>query len=315
MKFNLLFIIPVYNDWVSAYMLQKEIENISTIGTSRLYLIINDSSTMNPDANKISSINSPTVILNLNANMGHQRAIAIGLAYASDNLKSDHIIVMDSDGEDKPSDIERLLFRSKDFDGIVFAKRTKRHEGLTFRFYYLIYKIMFKTLTGKKISFGNFCLIPGVYLKKITFVPEIWNHFSGGIIRSGIPYTAIPLEKGKRYHGTSKMNFTKLILHGLSAISVYADYMAIRLILLSLFLIMATLFGISIVAFIRIFTKLAIPGWATSTVLGLSILLLLSLILGLFLIFNLLSLKTYKSIVPAKDYQDYILSTSSINAN
>ena len=45
--------------------------------------------------------------------MGHQRAICVGLCYANEKLDdSENIIVMDSDGEDKPTDILKLLNQS-----------------------------------------------------------------------------------------------------------------------------------------------------------------------------------------------------------
>ena len=313
----LLIIIPVYNDWESLQVLQREIETcfIDNTLTSISFLIVDDSSEIKINIDNYIKLKHQTIILELNQNLGHQKAIATGLAYAYGNLSADHIIIMDGDGEDKPTDISTLLSKSPESKGIVFAKRTKRSEGFIFRLFYQLYKSIFKLLTGKSISFGNFCLIPSIYLSKIVHVADIWNHFSGGIIRSGVPYTALATERGKRYHGESKMNFTRLILHGLSAISVYVDFMAIRLILFSVFLIIITAIGISIVVYIRIFTNLAIPGWATFTGLALSMILFQSLILGLFLLFNVLSLQTHKRIIPAKDYTDYVLNIKIIEPN
>src|SRR5690606_20260792 len=122
-------------------------------------------------------------------------------------------------------------------------------------------------------------------VRKMVHVSDIWNHFSGGIIRSGLPYATEATQRGKRYFGESKMNFTRLILHGFSSVSVYADFMAMRLMILSFFLIAVTFTGIIVVALIRFLTDLAVPGWATFTVLGLGILLFLALFLAFFLLF------------------------------
>ena len=48
-------------------------------------------------------------ILHLQRNIGHQKAIAVGLAYIKENLACDKVLVMDSDGEDKPEDAAALL--------------------------------------------------------------------------------------------------------------------------------------------------------------------------------------------------------------
>ncbi|NCU05508.1 MAG: glycosyltransferase [Chitinophagaceae bacterium] len=311
---EIVFVIPVFNDWESAVKLLQEIEKVIP-ERSALFLLVNDSSHQVPDLFAFSELRNPVNIIELSHNMGHQKAIAAGLAYANENCVTEYLIVMDSDGEDQPLDIPRLLTQAAESKQVVFAKRFKRSEGLLFRLFYKLYKFIFVLLTGKKISFGNYCVIPQAHLRKMVHVPEIWNHFSGGVIRSGIPYTAVPTQRGKRYYGQSKMNFTRLILHGLSAVSVYADFMAIRLILFSLFLIIVTVAGILGVAFVRLFTRLAIPGWATFTVLGLGILLFLALLLGLFLLFNILTMKTQKTIIPAKDYADYIIDIKKAGAH
>jgi hypothetical protein len=42
-------------------------------------------------------------------NLGHQRAIAIGLGYLKATVPGKFLIVMDSDGQDRPEDVRRLL--------------------------------------------------------------------------------------------------------------------------------------------------------------------------------------------------------------
>jgi hypothetical protein len=159
---------------------------------------------------------------------------------------------MDSDGEDKPEDIIQLIEASdKELDKIIFAKRTKRHEAIWFQVFYSVYKFIFSFLTGKTIAFGNFCIIPPALLTKITFVSEIWNHFSGGVIRSKLPYKHIPIERGKRLYGKSKMNFTSLVLHGLSAISVHIDTVAVRLVIFTISLVAISIFAIFTVIVIK----------------------------------------------------------------
>ncbi len=314
-KSDYIFVIPVFNDWESLSLLIQNI-NIQFIATNRLtYLIVNDSSNeiVPPDFNDNNENN--LIIIELNRNMGHQKAIAIGLAYASENLNADKIIVMDSDGEDSPKDILRLIEKSNYFNGIIFARRARRSEGLLFSLLYFFYKVTFNVLTGKKISFGNYSLLPKKYLNKIVQVPDIWNHFSGGVIKSGLPYTSIDTNRGIRYFGASKMSFTNLILHGLSAVSVHADLMAIRLIIFSFILIIVNIIAIVTVFCVRMFTTLAVPGWATLTILTLGIVLFLSILLGLILLFNILTLKTQKSIIPARDYSDFIFDIKINNLN
>jgi glycosyltransferase involved in cell wall biosynthesis len=315
MSNKVAILIPVYNDWLSLRELIAQIlRNYNSIYSFH-FVIVDDSSSELINNHEFADFKCNITLIELTRNMGHQKAIASGLSYIHDHLQVDFILVMDSDGEDRPENIDDLIQEAKKSQKITFARRIKRTEGVLFRLFYSLYKLVFILLTGKKISFGNYSIIPFHYLQKVVQVPDIWNHFSGGIIRSGIPYNSLPTNRGRRYYGKSKMNFTRLILHGLSAVSVYADIMAVRLILVSFLLIIATAIGIFLVASVRLFTDLAIPGWATFTVLGLAIILFLSLLLGLLLLFNVLNMKTQKSIIPAKDYKDYILTIYTLSSN
>lgn len=108
---------------------------------------------------------------------------------------------MDSDGEDKPQYIARLLQRAKEtsFAKVIFAKRRKRSEKFVFRLFYIIYKVVFRLLTNNKISFGNFSFIPGTLLLQVISLPDLWNHYLGSIIRSRLNYDTVPIDRGTRY--------------------------------------------------------------------------------------------------------------------
>ncbi len=82
--------------------------------------------------------------MHLARNLGHQKAIALGIAYINADVRSDFIIVMDADGEDRPEDIAKLLQESNKYTGhVIFARRTGRSEGVIFRAFYFFYKVFF----------------------------------------------------------------------------------------------------------------------------------------------------------------------------
>src|SRR5207245_491904 len=63
-------------------------------------------------------------ILRLARSLGHQRAIAVGLCELSRRDDIDAVLVMDSDGEDRPGDIAALLKASRiEPAHIVLARR------------------------------------------------------------------------------------------------------------------------------------------------------------------------------------------------
>ena len=80
-----------------------------------------------------------------------------------------HLLIMDSDGEDKPEDITRLLEEcKKNGNKIIFAKRKKRKESIIFRTLHFFYKKIFKMLIGKELDFGNFCCMTKTNLNIIV---------------------------------------------------------------------------------------------------------------------------------------------------
>lgn len=310
-KQNLYILTPVYNDWESLQILIQNIEQIDFLNLYDIRLIIiDDGSTLSPSPYPESK-NLLIEIVHLKTNVGHQRSIAIGLQYIANTQKSiNNIIVMDSDGEDRPEDIPELLIASdKNTDKrIVFAKRNKRNESRFFRFSYIIYKLIFKIFTGFSINYGNFSCIPHNLLGNIIYMENIWNHFAGSIIQSNIPLETISLDRGTRYAGSSKMNLNNLIIHGLSAISIYFDLFTIRILKASF---IGTFIGILYIIFIlyqKLILGTAIPGWASSLILIIS-----GVILQLFtvtIIVVLLQLSRRKSINPPNSqlYKKFIKS-------
>jgi hypothetical protein len=220
---------------------------------------------------------------------------------------------MDCDGEDRPADIPCLLDEYDQHpDAIIFAQRARRSEGFLFRLFYKLFKLIFQGLTGGAISFGNFCLIPPEYLERIVYFQEIWNHFAAGIMRSNLKWRTISTDRGKRYAGKSHMNLVSLVLHGLSAISVYTEIVYIRLIFLSFFVIILDIIGFLVLLYIKYFTLLAIPGWGTSVAIGLVLVMLQAILFLTMFSFAILSYRSMKMFIPAIDFEDYLRKTERI---
>jgi glycosyltransferase involved in cell wall biosynthesis len=301
-------VIPLFNDWQALGLLLTRIDDVNEPAlTSRLaFLIVDDCSSRNYQTLP-TGIGQSVSIIRLFRNVGHQKAIAIGLSYLASLPEQYPVIVMDSDGEDRPEDILQLLQTGiANPDCLVFAHRAKRHESLTFRLFYEVYKMVFQLLTGKVITFGNFSLVPAKQLRKLAHVSEIWNNYPGGVIRSRLPYTAVPLERGRRLAGESKMNFVSLVLHGLSAVSVLMDTTAVRLALFCVMMVVVSIFGIGVVVALRLFTDTAVPGWASYLVFSFLIVILQAFLISLLLVFMVLSYRTQPQFIPARQFQDFV---------
>jgi len=303
-------ITPVFNDWESFTILVANLKKIQQQYVDLFtftIVVVNDGSS---EERVTVDFGLPLTILNLKTNIGHQRALAVGLQYVYNEIKeqADYVVVLDSDGEDKPEDIKLLFEKAakENSTKIIFAQRNKRQESLIFKLGYFFYKYLFYFLTGQTINFGNFSIIPIKLLGKVVHQSNIWNHYSGGIIQSKIPFDKILLDRGKRYKGVSKMNFNSLVLHGLSSIAVYFDQLSIKILKLSLGGIVVCFLSVVYILGEKLFTDFAIPGWASSLILIIS-----GIILQLFsvtLIVLLLQLSTRKNVTApdAKIYLDFI---------
>lgn len=310
---SILVLIPVFNDWKSLSMLLAQIEDVFKTRQLKVrILIVDDASSVPPwegllpkDPQVIQRID----ILELKRNLGHQRAIAIGLAYAETHIQSLAVIVMDGDGEDTPSDMLRLIDKCKEegYQKIIFARRTQRSESRVFKSFYVVYKLLYKILTGQDIRVGNFSIIPNQALHRLVVVSEVWNHYAAGILKSRIPCTEIPSSRGTRLYGTSKMNFVSLVTHGLSAISVYGDIVGTRLLVASCLLILFDVLTMATVLTIRLTTNLAIPGWTSYIAILLFIILVQAVMLSLVFIFVVLNGRNSSSFLPQRDYHYFIL--------
>jgi glycosyltransferase involved in cell wall biosynthesis len=253
-------------------------------------------------------------VVTLNRNMGHQRAIAVGLSHVFETKSADAVVVMDSDGEDRPGDLIQLIesFASQEKPQVIFAARAKRSETLLFRICYQLYRVLHFFLTGYGIRFGNFSIVPRSLLGRLVVDPNLWLHFAATVVSSRIPYTTIPTQRGLRLYGKSKLNLISLVIHGIAAISCYNEIVGVRLIFCSLGLSAILTSSIMAVILIRVATPWAIPGWATFTV-GVLLILLVEISL-MILAFAAIAISSRKAhfFFPIQQYKFLIHDIESI---
>ena len=317
---TLVILLPVFDDWEAVQRLLVQLDGVFTEWSiESQVLIVNDGSTTTlapvapcpeHDFQAIVRVD----ILHLRRNLGHQRAIAIGLAYIEGRVACRAVVLMDSDGEDDPRDVPRLLekYQQEAWQKIIFAERTRRSESILFRVFYWLYKVVHVLLTGRSIYVGNFSVIPFCRLSSLVAVSEMWNHYAAAVFTSHQPFDSIPTTRAKRLDGQSKMNFVKLVAHGLSVISTYSDIVGVRLLLVTSVLIIMALVGIVSIAVLRLGTDLAIPGWATYTV-GILLMLLVQAVMFAFIFsFVILAGRSGLTFLPLRDYRYFVSRVETV---
>ena len=279
---KLKILIAVYNDWSSLDILLGEIYKKlnNTVWKNYEVYIVNDASTIEiPE-----KIRRKTKIINLFNNIGSQGAISIGVKYIQKNIDDiTHLLIMDSDGEDKPEDIIRLLDECKiNENKIVFARRKKRKESVLFRALHFIYKKIFKMLIGKDLDFGNFSCMTKANLNKIVNINNLQTHYSASILRSKIPFSKVDCEKGFGIEGSSKLNFWKHFAHALMSLSVFVDLIAIKFFFISLVGIVLSIISAITIFIMKLYFPKILLGIASNILLSLAIITVVLFLISLF---------------------------------
>ena len=309
---SVVVLLPVFNDWPALSLLLPRVASHLASATSQFgILIVDDCSTVDPgeSAPEHTARGADWVrIVRLRRNLGHQRAIAVGLSYIDEHVPCDAVIVMDADGEDRPDDLPSLLsqFQREGRGKIVFAARRRRAEGLLFVVFYRLYQIFHRILTGGGVRIGNFSVIPRRQVSSLVTVSALWIHYAAAAVRSRQPMCLVPTERGRRLDGRTHMDFVSLVVHGLSAISVYSDVVFTRLVMAASALTAVSLAAMAAVLGVRLLTTLAIPGWATYSTGLLLIVLLQSVMFVVSLTFLMLGSRHHATVLPCRDYKYYV---------
>ena len=313
----ILVLIPVFNDWCAVARVLVELDRVlDAAGRDARVLLVDDGSPDPPAADLAPPAPArlhEIEILQLRRNVGHQRAIAIGLSHTEAAISCQAVVIMDGDGEDRPEDVPRLLDELERSSGrrIIFAERLRRSEGPLFVTMYALYRWLHVLLTGERVRFGNFSAIPAPLLSRLVAMSDLWNHYAAAVIKSRVPYATIVTARGVRYAGATKMNYVALVTHGLSAMSVFGDWIGVRL--------LAATLGAAAVVFAAIVGSLAI-GWAAGSwpawmpyVLGFLVLLLSqTLAVSLAFVFIILSGRDSSAFLPLRDYVYFVAGVQSV---
>jgi hypothetical protein len=317
---RLVVLVPVFNDWESLRHVIPDLDRVLAGESCEAHLLLVDDGSSVPRPQDFLDGRALVAIrevehLRLRRNLGHQRAIAVGLAYVHAQIPCASVLVMDGDGEDRPSDVSSLLRKLEECGHgcIVFAERTRRSEGLIFSSFYHLYRFLHRLLTGYSVRVGNFSVVPRRFLEHLVVASELWSHYAASIFRSSIPYVTVPAPRGTRVSGRSHMKFVGLAVHGLSAISLYGDIIGVRLLIAASGGIVALVAALGAVVGVRLFTERAIPGWATYSVGILTVLLIQVLLSCLALVVLTLGGRVRPGFLPVRDHVYFISQSTKVH--
>ena len=301
----IVIVMPVYEDLEASGRLFQELGQ--QFGDRVFVVAVDDGSVRQPlSVESLRQAGIAGAVLKLRRNVGHQRAIAIGLSYAAEHLvPGQQVVVMDSDGEDLPSTIPALLAQlGNPAVDVVVAQRKSRVETFRFKAFYQVYKRFFGVMTGRPISFGNFMALKPAAVKRLVAMQELPIHVAAAVLASKLRTDVCPLDRGPRYAGQSKMNFVGLALHGFKALMVFAEDVLVRVGIASALIASFAVVG-SVAAVALKLMGYSTPGWF-SLVLGILVLLFLQTAALALMTLMLTGVMRSGSVVTAVAHRDFI---------
>ena len=139
---SLVILAPAYEEQRSVEAFLDDVRG--AFGDTAYMVLVDDGSIHQPlDLTMLDAASLRGTVITLVRNLGNQRAIAVGLGYIAETIDADRIIIMDSDGEDRPETAHPLLqaLESPEID-IVVAERRKRATSFNFAFFYGVYNFL-----------------------------------------------------------------------------------------------------------------------------------------------------------------------------
>jgi dolichol-phosphate mannosyltransferase len=259
-------VLPVYNERdVVATLAQAVARSVSAAGADWELIFVNDGSADGSAAalDELAAGDPKVRVVHLSRNFGHQAAVQAGLDHAG----GDAVVVMDADMQDDPAGIGRFVDKWREGYDVVYAIRTGRKEAAPKRFLFHAFYRLLNLLVKVPMpaDAGNFGLVDRRVAREIVALRDRDRYFAGLRNWVGFRQVGVEVERGSRYDSAPRVSLFGLFLVAKSAIFSFSTVpLAIFYLIGSLS--MAVFVGLAGYAlYHKLFTGLAIPGWASTT--------------------------------------------------
>lgn len=261
-------VVPLFNEEQGvAELVRRLTESCRPLGVPYELVVVNDGSTDGtlPRLVEASRAVPELRVVDLFRNFGHMAALSAGLETA----RGRGIVVMDGDLQDPPEVIPAMVTEWKAGADVVYGQRTQRGESLPQRLLTRLFYSLLQRTAGVRIpkQAGTFCLLDRRAADLLRAMPERNRFFAGLRAWVGGKQAFVPYERPRRSHGKSRVGARGLIRLGLLALVSFSKVPLRYASLLSLVCGLVLFLVGSWAIVVRLFTRLAIPGWATSTAL------------------------------------------------
>ena len=259
-------VVPLYNEEEVIEVTYKRLKGVmDSLGRTYEIIFVNDGSrdlTL-AKARGICRNDSNVKLIDFSRNFGHQVAITSGMDYSSGQV----VVVIDADLQDPPEVIPEMIKKWEEGYEVVYGKRLQREGETIFKkftarmFYRTLRKL---TDVDIPVDTGDFRLIDRKVCDALKTVNERNRYVRGIISWLGFRQTGVEFNRDKRFAGVTKYPLKKMLKFAFDAITSFS-YKPLRLasysgMLLSVFSFIYLL----VVLYLRLFTDITNPGWAST---------------------------------------------------
>lgn len=260
-------VLPAYNEADVLHELHRRVDAaLDRCGGEYEILFVNDGSrdTSETILNELAEQFPQVKVIHFARNFGHQAAVAAGVA----NADGDAVIVMDSDMQDDPDAIVDFVNKWEEGYDVVYAIRHGRKENVVKRFLFTSFYRVLNAISSIPIPMdaGNFGLMDRAVAYELAHLQDRDRYFPGLRSWVGFKQVGIPVERGRRHDDNPRVSMMGLFRLAKSAIFSFST------VPLSMFYVIAIVSMLTcgvvtgFTLYHKLFTGLAIPGWASLTI-------------------------------------------------
>jgi glycosyltransferase involved in cell wall biosynthesis len=202
--------------------------------------------------------------LKLSGNRGHQIALLAGLFTA----EGDAIVSVDADLQDDLAAIEAMVDEHRNGYDIVYGVRRKRTadtflKRVSAKSYYRLLALL-----GVRIvhNHADFRLLSRRAIEALKQYSEVNLFLRGLVPLIGFKSTSVLYDRAERFAGESKYPLRKMLALAADGVTSFTAFPLRVIALLGVFVSFLSVAMMLWVLWVKVFTTLAIPGWASSVI-------------------------------------------------
>ncbi len=255
---------PVFNEATTLPDLHRRVTAaVAQLGRYELVLVDDGSTDGSWEAMRELARSDPHLrLVRLSRNFGHQVALSAGL----DTARGDAVVSIDSDLQDPPELIPRLVERWREGYDVVYAVRSRR-RGET-RFKLATASLFYKTINRLSSvpipeQAGDFRLLSRRAVDALVAMPEQARFLRGMSSWIGFQQAGVAYERDARQAGSTKYPLRRMVRLTADAVTSFSTAPLRIVVSLGLTSVVLCLIALTWSVYVRLFTDKTVQGWTS----------------------------------------------------